>query len=203
MSYYTHSRYDAQGRDFFMDQLNNVISHNLKQIRESKNMSLDKVSKATGVSKSMLGQIERGESNPTITTVWKIATGLKISFTSLLNQKPQKTKITTESDIQPLIEDDGKYKLYPFFPYEEGRNFDMHKVIIEKGGCLHSESHGEKVDEFITVFEGELTLLVGGEEFIVTKGSSIRFRADKAHSYHNSGKEIVQLSMVVFYPENI
>jgi len=184
-----------------MDQLNGVISYNLKKIRERKNLSLDKVSKLTGVSKSMLGQIERGESNPTITTVWKIATGLKISFTSLLNQGQYKTKIINEADVTPLVEDDGRYKLYSFFPYEEGRNFEMHKVIIEQEGRLESASHGEKVDEFITVFEGDLTMTVGEETVVVTAGNSIRFRADKDHVYHNRGDLVVKLSMVVFYPE--
>ena len=59
-----------------MGNINLVISMNLKHIREERKLSLDKVAKMTGVSKSMLGQIERGDSNPTIATVWKIANGL-------------------------------------------------------------------------------------------------------------------------------
>lgn len=185
-----------------MNQIDNVISKNLKKIRESKNMSLDKVSKMTGVSKSMLSQIERGESNPTITTVWKIAAGLKISFTSLLNQERQKPMVITEGDVEQLNADNGKYKLYPFFPYEEGRSFEIYRVVIEESGHLVAEAHGEKVDEFITVFEGDLTVIIDKESFEITKGNSIRFRADKEHSYHNFGNKRVEFSMVVNYPEN-
>lgn len=174
---------------------------NLKRIREEKKLSLDKVAKMTGVSKSMLGQIERGESNPTITTVWKIANGLKVSFTSLLNQKGSDTVIVTKEDVEPLIEDNGKYKLYPFFPYEDGRRFEVYKVEIEKGGYLSAEPHGEKTHEFITVFDGEITIRVDDEEYKVKKGNSIRFRADKPHAYHNSGDELTRVSMVIYYPE--
>ena len=59
----------------FMENFNIVFAKNLKRIREDRKLSLDKVADLTGVSKSMLGQIERGDSNPTITTVWKIANG--------------------------------------------------------------------------------------------------------------------------------
>ena len=51
-----------------MDNLNLIIANNLKRIRDERKLSLDKVADLTGVSKSMLGQIERGESNPTIST---------------------------------------------------------------------------------------------------------------------------------------
>lgn len=184
-----------------MGNLNSVIAMNLKRIREEKKFSLDKVAKMTGVSKSMLGQIERGESNPTITTVWKIANGLKVSFTSLLNQPQSDTVIVNKEDIEPLFEDNGKYKLYPFFPYEDERRFEIYKVEIEKGGYLSAEPHGQETYEFITVFDGEITISLDDKEYIVKKGNSIRFRADKPHAYHNSGDEQTRVSMVIYYPE--
>ncbi|KAB3538535.1 helix-turn-helix domain-containing protein [Alkaliphilus pronyensis] len=184
-----------------MENLNSVISMNLKQIRGDMKLSLDKVAEMTGISKSMLGQIERGESNPTITTVWKIANGLKVSFTTLLNQPESDTVIVTKEDIKPMIEDNGRYKLYPFFPYEDGRRFEVYKVEIEKGGYLSAEPHGQETYEFVTVFDGEITIRVEDEEYTVKKGDSIKFRADKPHAYHNSGDDLTRVSMVIYYPE--
>lgn len=174
---------------------------NLKRIREEKKLSLDKAAQMTGVSKSMLGQIERGESNPTITTVWKIANGLKISFTSLLSQPESDTLIVSKEDVEPLVEDNGKYKAYPIFPYEDGRRFEVYKIEIEKGGYLSAEPHGQETYEFITVFDGEITIRVEDEEYTVKKGDSIRFRSDKPHAYHNSGEEVTRVNMVIYYPE--
>ena len=58
------------------------IAQHLQSVRKGRGLSLDKTAKLTGVSKAMLGQIERGESSPTIATLWKIATGLECSFSS-------------------------------------------------------------------------------------------------------------------------
>lgn len=54
-----------------MDAMSSRISENLRQIRKEKKLSLDSMAEQTGVSKSMLGQIERGESSPTVATLWK------------------------------------------------------------------------------------------------------------------------------------
>jgi transcriptional regulator with XRE-family HTH domain len=71
----------------------------------------------------MLGQIERGESSPTVATVWKISNGLKVSFTALLSSPQSDTIVVRKAEIGPLIEEDGKYRLNPFFPIEESRRF--------------------------------------------------------------------------------
>ncbi|HJF34361.1 MAG TPA: XRE family transcriptional regulator [Sporosarcina psychrophila] len=177
-----------------------IIAKNLKAIRESKKLSLEKVAELTGVSKTMIGQIERGESAPTITTIWKIANGLKVSFTSLINHPQPDTKIVLRSDIQTLSEDNGKYRVYPHFPFEDEKRFEVYSVEIDQGGFLSADAHMEGTEELLTIFDGELTIRVNNEEYTVKSGDSIRFKADRAHSYHNSGKLITRLSMVLYYP---
>ncbi|CAN7533237.1 XRE family transcriptional regulator [Peribacillus frigoritolerans] len=183
-----------------MEEINFIIANNLKAIRESKKLSLEKVAELTGVSKTMIGQIERGGSSPTITTIWKIANGLKISFSSLINSPQPDTKIVLKSEIQSLSEDNGKYRVYPHFPFEDEKRFEVYSVEIEKGGFLSSDSHREGTEEYITVFEGEVTVRVNNEEYTVRNGDSIRFKADRPHAYHNSGDTITRLSMILYYP---
>ncbi|HEY3366971.1 MAG TPA: XRE family transcriptional regulator [Symbiobacteriaceae bacterium] len=182
-----------------MEPLNMVIAQNLRRLREAKKLSLDRVAEVTGVSKSMLGQIERGESNPTVATVWKIAGGLKVSFTALINSPQPDTVVIERNGVEPLVEDAGRYRIYPFFPYEEGRPFEMYTVEMARGSYLSADAHGAGTQEFITVFEGELTLRVGAEEFTVGTGDSIRFKADCTHAYHNSGAGVTRLCMVIHY----
>lgn len=67
-----------------MDYLSNNVAVNLKRIRKSKSMSLDQVSEQTGVSKSMLAQIERGTANPSLGVLGKITSGLRIEFQELI-----------------------------------------------------------------------------------------------------------------------
>lgn len=182
-----------------LDPLNTVIAENFRRLREARKLSLERVAELTGVSKSMLGQIERGESNPTVATLWKIAGGLRVSFTALINSPQPDTLVIQRSAIEPLVEDGGRYRLYPFFPYEEGRPFEMYMVEMERGSYLSAEPHGEGTQEFVTVFEGELTIRVGAEEFTVGTGDSVRFKADRPHAYHNSGAGVTRLSMVIHY----
>lgn len=183
-----------------MDNLNLIIANNLKQIRDERKLSLDKVADLTSVSKSMLGQIERGESNPTISTVWKIANGLKISFTDLINTHQSDIVVLSKREVEPLIEDDGRYKLYPFFPYEDGRRFEMYSIDIEEGGHLNAEAHREATEEFLIVFQGKVIVRVNDEEYIINEGDSIRFKADKPHGYCNSGDKLAKISMIIYYP---
>ncbi len=72
-----------------MENLARFLSTTLKQLRQQRGWSLSRLAEATGVSKAMLGQIERNESSPTVATLWKIATGLNVPFsTFILRRSP-------------------------------------------------------------------------------------------------------------------
>jgi transcriptional regulator with XRE-family HTH domain len=184
-----------------MDNLNSIISQNLKKIREERAWSLDKLAQETGVSKSMLGQIERGESNPTVATVWKISQGLKVSFTTLIHHPQNDPEVLKANEVDCIEEDGGRYKIYPYFNFESGRNFELFKIVITPGGKLTSESHSRGTMELVIVFRGTLTLEVAGKVYGLEAGDSIQFRADQPHAYFNGGKEAVELSMTVHYME--
>ncbi|WP_243523932.1 helix-turn-helix domain-containing protein [Bacillus pseudomycoides] len=183
-----------------MEEIHLILARNLKAIREKEKLSLEKVSQLSGVSKAMIGQIERGESSPTLTTIWKIANGLKVSFTSLINNPEPDTTIVLKNEIQVLSEDGGRYRVYPSFPFQEDRRFEVYAVEIEKEGILHSDSHKEGTEEFITVFDGEVTIRVSEEAYQLRSGDSIRFKADRPHTYYNSGETLARMSMTIYYP---
>lgn len=183
-----------------MEDIQIILARNLKALREDKKLSLEKVAELTGVSKTMIGQIERGESSPTITTIWKIANGLKISFTSLIQNPSPDTKVVTRQEIQAITEDNGKYRVYPYFPFQDDTRFEMYAIEMDQGSFLSSEAHRDGTEEYITVFDGELTVVVNDHEYIVKSGDSIRFKADRPHSYRNTGSSFIRLSMTIYYP---
>ena len=86
-----------------MNQIDRNIAVNLRRIRKAKNMSLDMLADRTGVSKSMLGQIERGESNPTVSTIGKIVEGLKVPFEQLLYEKEEAINNSFNSHPSSLL----------------------------------------------------------------------------------------------------
>ncbi|NMB27359.1 MAG: helix-turn-helix domain-containing protein [Tissierellia bacterium] len=185
-----------------MENISIIIANNLKEIRKNRRLSLDKLSDITGVSKSMLGQIERGESNPTIQTVWKIAKGLKISLTSLIVLKKPDILLVREEHISPIVADEGKFKIYPVFPFDDRKRFEILSIEIHPGSSSISEPHEKNTEEYITVYKGELTVKIGQEEYIIKSGDSIKYFADQEHSYHNFSKNITKMSMVIYYPNN-
>lgn len=183
-----------------MEEIHLILAKNLKAIREREKLSLEKVSQLSGVSKTMIGQIERGESSPTLTTIWKIANGLKVSFTSLINNPQPDTTVILKDEIQVLSEDNGRYRVYSYFPFQEDRRFEIYSVEIEKEGIVRSDSHKEGTEEFITVFDGEVTVDVNECKYKLKSGDSIRFKADRPHTYYNSGETLARLSMTIYYP---
>lgn len=182
-----------------MNNLNLVIADNLKKIREKRKLSLDKVAELTGISKSMIGQIERGESNPSITTVCKLANGLKVQVTSFIVEEQPNVVVIDKGEITPLTGDEGKYRLYPVFPFEERRNFELFYMEVEVNEFMNCEPHLPNTNEFVTVFSGELKVIVGEDEYVLKKGDSISFISDKPHSYHNIGTVLVEAHMTVHY----
>lgn len=182
-----------------MENLNQLIGENLKRLRSEKSLSLDSVARLSGVSKSMLGQIERGAVNPTISTVWRIANGLKVSFSSLVSRPQQDAELVRREDIEPLLENDGRIRNYPAFPFDAERGFEMYTVEIDPAGYLQADAHSPGTEEFITVCAGTLSLRVADDEHELEVGDSIRFRADVPHAYHNPGAEMNRLAMVIHY----
>ena len=183
-----------------MDSMNIIVAKNIKRLREEKKLSMDELVKLSGVSKSMLAQIERGDGNPTISTLWKISNGMKGPFDALTVRPKSPYEIVKTAEIQPLLEDGGKVRNYSLFPDNENRRFAVYYLELEEGSYWESEPHLRGTTEFITIFTGKIEILADGQSFIVEKGESIRFRADTIHSYKNIGNETAILHMILFNP---
>lgn len=177
----------------------NTVANNAKQIRKQKKLTLDAAAEATGVSRSMLAQIEKGEVNPTISVLWKIANGYKVSFTSLLEESGEPVSIVRQTGIRPLYEDGGRYVNYPVFPFDEKKLFEIYRIAIEQGGSLSAQPHLKGTEEYITVFSGQVEIEVAEQKFLLAEGDAIRFCADVPHTYRNTGEGRAQLSMLIYY----
>ena len=181
------------------DELNQIIAGNLRELRKKRGMSLDDMSEATGVSKSMLGSIERCDSGLSVATLWKISKGLRIPFTTLMKEDLPEAEVMKNTAIPPLSNGQDEVRVYTIFPYEDGRNFEIVYDELDHGAESCSDPHEPGTEEYILVFQGELTLTIGEKVYTVPAGSSIRCQADKPHSYANHGTEQVKLYIVIRY----
>lgn len=177
--------------------ISKIVSHNIKTLRDEKGLSLDKLATLTGVSKSMLGQIERCESSPSINLLWKIANGLKVSFSTLTSEVKDEVEIMKMK--KPILHDNGKYRLYPIFSFKHDRNFEMYRVEIDSQGEYEAIPHTRYSEEFITVYKGGITLEIDNKNIFIDRGESIRFNADKPHKYINDSLISTEFSITIFF----
>jgi transcriptional regulator with XRE-family HTH domain len=66
------------------DDLTRLVGANLRRQRTRRGLSLERLARLSGVSRSMLGQIESGQSAPTIKTLWRIAVALELPVAALI-----------------------------------------------------------------------------------------------------------------------
>lgn len=179
-----------------MNYINNNISVNLKKIRSAKNMSLDQAAEQTGVSKSMLAQIERGDANPSIECLGKIISGLRVDLSELIETPRTDICHISQKSMVPTKEVEGQYQIYTYFPFERSRPFEIYGMVIHPGRSYYSGSHGEKTVEYLTVSQGTLMLQILDSEYEIAAGDAFRFDSDKAHWYCNRGSETLIITSV-------
>lgn len=91
------------------------IGANLKQLRTERNLTLGQLSGLAGISKAMLSEMEKGMGNPTINTIWKIANGLKVPYTRLLEGSEPGPTLVRREELSPQTEGNGHYRVYCYF----------------------------------------------------------------------------------------
>ncbi|MFT8873001.1 MAG: XRE family transcriptional regulator [Sporolactobacillus sp.] len=181
------------------EELQHDIARNLRGIRYQKELSLDQVAELTSVSKSMLAQIENGKSNPTISTLWKIATGLQVSFSMLTKKEEHTVRKVSASSLQPVIDNDGNYLVYSLFPFDPIKKFEMYLTRL-KTGCTHcSERHAG--EEYLLISSGLLRVSAHGKTYTLSSGDAVTFSANGPHRYETVGKDEAVFFTMIFYPD--
>ena len=160
-------------------------------------MSLDQAAEQTGVSKSMLAQIERGTANPSLGVLGKITSGLRIEFQTLINQPKQEYCLVIPENLIPTKELEAQYKVWTCFPFEDSQSVEVYRIDIEPGGVYVSGSHGEKTREYISVIDGTLTIDCYNHLQHIKKGQVYKFETDQPHIYRNDGMK--KASCVCFF----
>ena len=185
-----------------MEQISLKIGERLKEIRNTRQLTLDDAAELTGVSKPMLGQIERGQSSPTINILWKISTGLKIPLSFFCKQEEAEYTVVGLGRENVITEENGGMRAYPLFPFDPVRNVDVFYIEFDAGVRHESLPHVAGVEEYVFMVQGTLKIAIGGEEVTLQEKQSIRFGADISHIYHNVSDKACAAYNVIFYLNN-
>lgn len=184
-----------------MDDLQNHLAHMLKTQRGLRGWSLSQAAEVTGVSKAMLGQIERAESSPTIATLWKIATGFNLPFSLFIDGPDTPHDAPRQQKGLPAFRQPNlAMQVQTLFPFDAATGFEMLVIELAPGAVSESAPHEAGVIEHAIVIEGQLELRVADVWQVIATGDALRFEADRSHAYRNGGAQPVRFYNLIHYP---
>ena len=170
----------------------------LRQLRQINKLSLAALAESAGVTKLTLGKIERGEGNPTLSVIWKIANGLGVPFSTLLNQdmQPQLTRFNEQAEV---TSPDGQFVAHAMTEIPEQCSFDVQIARIQPGNHYVSQAHADGVIEIVSLMQGQLIVEVQDKHFTLAAMDCLRFCADRPHSYFNCGEVEAVFHCIIAY----
>ncbi len=108
-----------------------VVGANLRRLRAKRGLSLEKLARASGVSRAMLGQIELGQSTPTINVLWKIARALAVPFSELItNRAAGRSTVLPADRAKMLTSHDGAFSSRALFPFDAPRTVEFYELRL-------------------------------------------------------------------------
>ncbi len=164
------------------------LAASLREARKARGLSLDAVAKLSGVSRSMVSQIERGESSPTVATLWNLTQALQVDFAGLLEGKPAPGIEVTRASAAPVIARSSGVRIRILSPAETVGEHEVYDLAFEAGAALVSDPHSAGCREHLTVIEGDMTVTSGEDVEDLGPGDTARYAADRAHAIRAKGK---------------
>ncbi|NOX39990.1 MAG: helix-turn-helix domain-containing protein [Alphaproteobacteria bacterium] len=164
------------------------LAQRLKEARKSKGLSLEAMAKLSGVSRSMLSQIERGQSSPTVATLWSLTQALRVDFAGLLDDQTASRSIREilRANRTPTIDSQGEgCRIRILSPPAQAGRLEVYEISFTADAALLPHQSG--CHEDLTVLEGSLEVVSGDETEQVFEGDTIRYAADCPHQIRAIG----------------
>ncbi len=167
-------------------------------------LSLEKLSKLSGVSRAMLGQIELGQSAPTINVLWKISTALGVPFSGLIGQRQAGGVLVLKGEsAKTLTSHDGTFSSRALFPFDEPRRVEFYELRLKPKGEEHADAHAPGTVENLVVSRGTVEIEVDGARQVLAQGDAIVFEADSPHVYRNPSDAEAVMYLVMTYADTV
>ena len=180
--------------------IHQAVGLNIQRIRKGQKLSIDRAAELAGISKSMLGQIERGVVNPTISVLHKLAQGLHVPLESLIEYKPE-PGITLHRGVDSIGQrlNGGKVIRYQLFPYDTESCAQSCQMDIFISGAYESTDHIPGSRVYLTVLSGMVEVQVGEEKWNLDNRDCLMFPGHLPHKYTNKGNTTVRLIERIMY----
>jgi transcriptional regulator with XRE-family HTH domain len=175
-----------------------IVGSNLRRLRTKRGLSLERLARASGVSRAMLSQIELGRSAPTINLVWKIASALGVPLSVLVTDRgSRRPAVMRASAARVRTSRDGAFVSRALFPLDPLRLVELYELYLAPLSAEKAEAHPAGTTENLVVVSGALTLVIGNDRYRLGVGDAILFEADVPHEYRNEREERLHMLLVV------
>ncbi|WBS03029.1 XRE family transcriptional regulator [Pseudoduganella sp. SL102] len=167
--------------------INQIIAHRLRELRSARGMTLAVLAEHSGVSRSNISLIERGESSATATVLDKLAAALGVPVASLFERPVDATSPIARADEQPVWTDPGsgyvRRTLSPTVP----SLIQMVEITFPAGARVAYETSSQDIDRQLWMIEGRMEITVGTSCWDLAAGDCLVMRLDEPSTYHNPG----------------
>jgi len=183
------------------EAINRHLGVRVKKLRTEKGWSLEGLANASGVSRSMLSQIEREQANPTLAVTLRIAQAFGMALGDLLEMPGAASAISVirGDDHAYHYKSDKLCRVRTLSPLNLEKDVEFYEVQLQPGGALRSSAHFEGTREFITVAKGQVRLESADDAEDLATGDSASYRADVPHAIVNAGKGEATVYLVDIY----
>jgi transcriptional regulator with XRE-family HTH domain len=197
----TSASNDSSAREPAIEPLHLLVTERVRNLRKTKGWTLEQLATVSGVSRSMLSQIERGAANPTLGVAHRIAQAFGLSLGQLVDAPGANARIDVvrAGDQSALFRDDAQCRIRTLSPLNLEKEVEFYEVTLKPNGVLESAPHYARTREFLTVEEGAVRLESGSESSDLARGDSAHYPADMPHRIANTGDGPAVLFLVVIY----
>ena len=187
------------------EPLNEYVCQRVREMRKNQGWTLQSLSEKSGVSRSMLSQIERGTANPTLGVAFRIAQAFGITLGDLVEGHSSETRIDVvrRTDSNSLFRDDDQCRIRTLSPLQMEKDVEFYELTLKAKGALVSAPHFEGTREFLTIEKGSVRLLSADSEDELQRGDSAHYPADVPHRLENIGRGEAVAFLVVIYPPTV
>ncbi|MEH6444962.1 MAG: XRE family transcriptional regulator [Oceanospirillaceae bacterium] len=184
-----------------LEPIAQVLCEKVKGLRKDRGWTLESFAAISGVSRSMLSQIERGQANPTLAVACKIAQAFSISVGELVDEPwtVSSIEVIRKDDPAFLYRHDSNCKIRTLSPLNMEKNIEFYELSLQPKAHLQSAAHFEGAREFITVEKGVIEITAGVDSNSLSEGDSAHYRGDVVHSIQNTGNVEAVCFLVVSY----
>lgn len=184
-----------------VDPIQQALCKRVRELRKKSHRTLEQLSVDSGVSRSMLSQIERGETNPTLAVGFRIARAFGISLGELVEDPSLSLTIEIIRGDDPayLYRSDDNCNIRTLSPLEMEKDIEIYELRLASGSELDSSPHYQGTREFITVLKGAAEVRSDNNICKLKKNDSAHYRADVRHTIKNIGHGELVAFLVVTY----